>query len=80
MRKRILAALLLVGAAMGPASAQPAQPSDNARGGIPTETQGRAARDSGYNPLWDLIGLAGLMGLLGLWRPSDNDGYTDDPV
>jgi hypothetical protein len=24
--------------------------------------------------------LVGLLGLRGLWRESDNDGYTDDPV
>jgi hypothetical protein len=30
--------------------------------------------------LWNIIGLIGLLGLRGLWRDSDNDGYTDDPV
>ena len=29
---------------------------------------------------WNLIGLAGLLGIRGIWRESDNDGYTDDPV
>lgn len=32
------------------------------------------------NIFWNLIGLVGLLGLRGLWRDSDNDGYTDDPV
>ena len=32
------------------------------------------------NVLWNIIGLIGLLGLRGLWRDSDNDGYTDDPV
>lgn len=32
------------------------------------------------NILWNVIGLIGLLGLRGLWRDSDNDGYTDDPV
>jgi hypothetical protein len=30
--------------------------------------------------IWNLIGLLGLFGLIGFWRPSDNDGYTDDPI
>ena len=30
--------------------------------------------------LWNIVGLVGLLGLRGLWRDSDNDGYTDDPV
>jgi hypothetical protein len=32
------------------------------------------------NILWNIVGLVGLLGLRGLWRDSDNDGYTDDPV
>jgi hypothetical protein len=30
--------------------------------------------------VWNLVGLVGLLGLTGFWRPSDNDGYTDDPI
>lgn len=76
MRKRMITALLFASVAVGPAAAQRA---DNARGGIPTDTQSRHA-DNGYNPIWDLVGALGLLGLFGFWRPSDNDGYTDDPV
>ena len=50
--------------------------------GRSTETQERLARGVGDdNNFWyNLIGLLGLLGLRGLWRPSDNDGYTEDPV
>ena len=71
MRKRMLLALILATAAIGPAGAQP---SDNARGGIPTETQSRQ-----WNPddwlTWDLLGLIGLLGLLGLRKPHSEDSY-----
>jgi len=30
--------------------------------------------------IWNLIGLLGLLGLTGMWRSTDNDGYTDDPI
>ena len=29
-------------------------------------------------PLWNLLGLAGVLEVVGLWRSSDNDGYTED--
>ena len=45
-----------------------------------TETQDRIADQNDGDVPWDLLGLLGLAGLLGLRRPSDNDGYTDDPV
>jgi len=45
-----------------------------------TETQDRVADQNDGDVPWDLLGLLGLAGLLGLRRPSDNDGYTDDPV
>jgi MYXO-CTERM domain-containing protein len=45
-----------------------------------TETQDRIADQNDGDVPWDLLGLLGLAGLLGLRRPSDNDGYTDDPI
>ena len=77
MRNRIIAALILATAAIGPASAQP---SDNARGGVPTATQERMAGSLDTSLIWNLLGLLGLVGLTGMWRPSDNDGYTNDPI
>ena len=69
--------VLLVGAAIvaGPATGQTA----NKDSGMITETQERIASQHG-DSIWNLIGLVGLFGLIGLWRPSDNDGYTDDPI
>ena len=49
-------------------------------GGIQTETQQRNARGLDYDTLWNVLGLFGLAGAFGLWRASDNDGYTDDPI
>ena len=46
---------------------------------IPMAAQAAGGSGSGDVP-WDLLGLLGLAGLLGLRRPSDNDGYTDDPI
>jgi hypothetical protein len=30
--------------------------------------------------VWNLIGCLGLIGIFGMWRDTDNDGYTDDPI
>jgi hypothetical protein len=49
-------------------------------GGVATETQERQHSNGDGNILWNIVGLVGLLGLRGLWRESDNDGYTDDPV
>jgi hypothetical protein len=49
-------------------------------GGTTTETQQRLADPADNDTPWDLLGLVGLLGLMGLRRPSDNDGYTDDPI
>jgi hypothetical protein len=69
--------VLLVGAAIvaGPATGQAV----HNEAGMITETQERLASQHG-DSIWNLIGLVGLFGLIGLWRPSDNDGYTDDPI
>lgn len=40
----------------------------------------QAGGNNSDNVWWNLIGLLGLIGLRGLWRDSDNDGYTNDPV
>ena len=60
-----------------PAAAQNVESDDT---GIPTETQRRLAQDKDDNTIWNLLGLIGLFGLIGYSRPSDNDGYTDDPI
>ncbi len=68
----IFAAAIMFGA---PAASQVAND-----GGIPTETQQRKAHGPDYDTIWNVLGLFGLAGAFGLWRPSDNDGYTDDPI
>jgi hypothetical protein len=45
-------------------------------GVAPEETEERTGSDT----MWNLVGLIGLFGLIGFSRPSDNDGYTDDPI
>ena len=63
-----------------PVAAQVVERNDS---GTATETQERVAEGRGSNSdnlLWNIIGLIGLLGLRGLWRDSDNDGYTEDPV
>lgn len=76
MRIRWTAAFLVAAAlASTPALAQ----SPNDKGGVPTETQER--QKSGKSDLiWNLIGCLGLIGFAGVWRSSDNDGYTNDPI
>jgi hypothetical protein len=69
---------LLVAAALASAPG-PAQAQAHNETGMTTETQERkAAGDSDL--LWNILGCFGLIGLLGLQRPHDNDGYTDDPI
>jgi len=71
MRTRMLLALLLAAAAVGPASAQ-----DNERGGVRTETMSRLAdKESGLDLVWNLVGLLGLIGLLGMHTEHDEDSY-----
>ena len=76
MRTRWTAAFLVAAAlASTPAPAQ----SPNDKGGVPTETHERD--NSGKSDvIWNLIGCLGLIGLVGIWRSSDNDGYTNDPI
>ncbi|MES2138048.1 MAG: WGxxGxxG family protein [Pseudomonadota bacterium] len=76
MRMRMLLSLLLITAAIGPASAQTGQ-----RGGIRTETMNRlAAQGSGNDLIWNLIGLLGLVGLLGLGTGHPDDSYHPSSI
>lgn len=71
MRWRMILALLLMTAAIGPATAQ-----SNERGGLPTETEDRIASSSNQGDLlWNLIGLLGLIGLIGLLPQHEEDSY-----
>jgi hypothetical protein len=70
MHRRLMLALFLMTAAIGPASAQVE------RGGVPTETQDRdASRSSQKNVVWNLLGLLGLIGLIGLLPQHEEDSY-----
>lgn len=77
MRIRMLLAVLFITAAVGPASAQP---TDNARGGIPTETQSRLAGGIDYDFIWNLLGLVGLLGLLGIGKEHADDSYHPSSI
>lgn len=72
-------AAVLVAAALAGTSA-PAQAPAHHDTGQTTETGERRANPATNDLVWNLIGCLGLIGLVGLWRPSDNDGYTDDPI
>ena len=74
-RKVVIAAAAIVFGT--PAAAQDAERKDS---GIATETQERLAAAQDNETPWNVFGMLGLLGLLGLRRPSDNDGYTDDPI
>jgi len=70
MRRRLVLALFLMTAAIGPATAQ------TDRGGIPTESQTRAAEGNSLRDLiWNMVGLLGLIGLIGLLPQHEEDSY-----
>jgi hypothetical protein len=71
MPKRMMLALFLATLVIGPASAQQAE-----QGGVRTETMSRlAGENSGFNTLWNVIGLLGLLGLIGLLPKHEDDSY-----
>ena len=76
MPMRMLLALLLMTAAIGPASAQ----DDNERGGVRTETQSRLNDESSNDMLWNALGLLGLLGLAGFRRRHSDDSYHPAPL
>lgn len=70
MRWRMILALLLTSAIVGPAAAQ------SQRGGVPTETADREASAQPQSDLvWNMIGLLGLIGLIGLLPQHEEDSY-----
>ena len=77
MRTLRLAAVVLAAALASPSAI--AQPTVINETGQTTETQDRRAAGND-DLIWNLVGCLGLIGLVGMWRPSDNDGYTDDPI
>jgi hypothetical protein len=78
MRIRLTAAFVIA-AALATTSAPAQVPAHNDTSQA-TETQERLAHPGTMDLIWNLIGCLGLLGLTGLWRSSDNDGYTDDPI
>jgi hypothetical protein len=75
MRTRMIVALFLATAVVGPAAAQ--QPADdNARGGVRTETMSRIEdADAGMDFVWNILGLFGLIGIWGMRGEHADDSY-----
>jgi hypothetical protein len=74
MRTRMIVAMLLSTAALGPAAAQD-------RGDVPAATESRfVGANSNYDTLWDAIGLLGLLGLIGLLPKHEEDSYHPSDI
>ena len=79
MRMRILVALFLATAVIGPAAAQQTS-YDQARGGVRTETMSRLAGGGGYDFILNIVGLFGLLGLFGIQGEHSDDSYHPAPI
>ena len=79
MRSRMLVALFLATAIIGPAAAQ--QTSDEqARGGVRTETMSRLAGGDNYDLIFNVVGLLGLLGIFGIQGEHSDDSYHPAPI
>jgi len=78
MRIRMLVALTLATAVVGPAAAQRAD--DNERGGVRTETQSRMAGGTDLNMILNVVGLFGLLGIFGIRGEHEDDSYHPAPI